>query len=319
LRVKQSILVQPQTSRLQDRPLPPVGPEDVLVRVQICGVCASELHGWQGDQERYPREYGHEVAGVVVEVGPEVKEFAPGSVVTGLFLRGYAEFACANQRNVLRVPAGMAVEQALGEPLACVMSGARRTRLELGDAVAVVGLGFMGLLALQVLRLRGPAHLIAIDPRPETLAMARQFGADETFTPGEVPEMRKLTRWGQRGEGRGVDVAVEASGTQAGLTLAGELLHEHGFLSVVGYHQGPPRQVDMELWNWKALDVLNAHERRQDYLMDCMRRGLALAASGRLDLRSLVTHSFALEDVDGAFHALQTKPAGFLKAVIRVD
>jgi threonine dehydrogenase-like Zn-dependent dehydrogenase len=219
---------------------------------------------------------------------------------------------------VTRIPAGLPIEHALGEPLACVISGARRTRLELGDSVAVVGLGFMGLLALQTLRLRGPARLIAIDPRPETLELARRFGADEVYTPEQTPAVLRLARWRQRGSHRGVDVVVEASGTQPGLTLAGELVHEHGFLSLVGWHQGGPRQVDMELWNWKAFDVLNAHERRPDYLMDCMRRGLALAAAGKLDLGSLISHCFPLEAVDDAFHALQTKPAGFTKAVIQV-
>ena len=86
--MKQSVLLQPQCSEVQERTIPEVGPEDVLVQVKTCGVCASELHGWQGDAEVYPREYGHEVAGVVVEVGKEVKECARGMPVTGLFVRG---------------------------------------------------------------------------------------------------------------------------------------------------------------------------------------------------------------------------------------
>jgi threonine dehydrogenase-like Zn-dependent dehydrogenase len=316
--MQQSILVQPRSSQVQEQPLPTVGAEDVLVQVKTCGVCASELHGWQGDNEIYPRRYGHEVAGIVVEVGSAVQDFATGMAVTGLFLRGYAQFACTHQRSVTHIPDRLPIEHALGEPLACVISGARRTRLELGDSVAVVGLGFMGLLVLQALQLRGPARLIAIDPRPEMLEMARRFGADEVYTPEQTPPTLRLARWRQRGSHRGLDVVVEASGTQAGLTLAGELVHEHGFLSLVGWHQGGPRQVDMELWNWKAFDVLNAHERRQDYLMDCMRRGLALAAAGKLDLGSLITHCFPLAGVDDAFHALETKPAGFTKAVIQV-
>jgi threonine dehydrogenase-like Zn-dependent dehydrogenase len=314
--MKQSVLKQPRSSEVQERPLPPVGAEDVLVRVAACGVCASELHGWAGDSQAYPREYGHEVAGVVVEVGSEVTAFAPGMAVTGLFMKGYAEYARVHQRLVAPVPEGVPVEQALGEPLACVLSGARRTRVELGDTVAVVGLGFMGLLTLQAIRLRGPARLIAIDPRPEARQMARQLGADEVLAPGEVPVQLTLTQWKQLGKGHGVDVAIEASGTQAGLTLAGEMVHEHGCLSLVGWHQGGPRLVDMELWNWKALDVLNAHERRQEYLMDCMRRGLALMAAGKLDMGSLISHRFPIEGVDEAFGALQAKPPGFLKAVV---
>jgi threonine dehydrogenase-like Zn-dependent dehydrogenase len=115
-----------------------------------------------------------------------------------------------------------------------------------------------------------------------------------------------------------VDVAIEASGTQAGLTLAGQMAREHGVLAILGYHQGGPRQVDMELWNWKALEVLNAHERRAGYQMDCMRRGLTLLAAGKLQTAPLVTHRFGLDQVDDAFRALLTKPAGFVKAVITI-
>jgi len=168
---------------------------------------------------------------------------------------------------------------------------------------------------LQAIRHKGAARIIAIDVRPEVLALARQLGADETLTPDQVGEELKLTRWADLGK-TGVDTAIEASGTQAGLTLAGQMVHEHGMLSILGYHQGGPRQVDLELWNWKALDVLNAHERRAEYQMDCMRRGLALLAAGKLDTASLVTHRLGLDQVDAAFNALNTKVPGFVKAVI---
>jgi threonine dehydrogenase-like Zn-dependent dehydrogenase len=314
--MKQSILTEPQHSVVEERHIPMVGPNDVLVRVRACGVCASELHGWKGDSGPYPREYGHEVAGEVVEIGSQVSVFQPGMPVTGLFPRGYAEFACAPQQYVTAVPDGVALDLALGEPLACVLSGARRTNLELGDSIAVIGLGFMGLLMLQAARLRGPARIIAIDPRPEALEAARMFGADETYSPGDVPEPLKLTEWGHMGKNRGVNVAYECSGTQPGLTLASQMVRDHGVLSLVGWHQGGLREVDVELWNWKAFDVINAHERRLDYLMDCMRRGLALLGAGKLDMASLVSHRFGLAEVDHAFQALVDKPEGFHKAVM---
>jgi threonine dehydrogenase-like Zn-dependent dehydrogenase len=172
---------------------------------------------------------------------------------------------------------------------------------------------------LQAVRLRGPACIIGLDVREEALALARRLGANKVLTPEQVPDSLKLTSWGQLGGDYGVDVAIEASGTQAGLALAGQMVHEHGVLSILGYHQGGPRQVDVELWNWKALEVLNAHERRADYQMDCMRRGLALLAAGRIEMASLVTHRFGLGQVDEAFQALSTKPSGFVKAVITID
>ena len=317
--MNQSVLVEPQHSQLEERPVPEMGPQDVLVRVRACGVCASELHGWHGDSGAYPREFGHEVAGEIVEVGREAGDLQPGVAVTGLFQRGFAEFACAPRARVTLIPQGIGYDIALGEPLSCIVSAARRTRVEYADRVAIVGLGFMGLLMLQAVRLKAPRRLIAVDPRPEALEKARWFGADETLTPEQVGDELKLTRWSDLDKGQGVDTAIEASGTQAGLTLAGQMVREHGMLSIVGYHQGGLRQVDMELWNWKALDVLNAHERRADYQMDCMRRGLALLAAGRLDTASLVTHRTALDRVDEAFRALYMKPAGFIKAVVILD
>jgi len=316
--MQQSVLIAPQHSRLKERPTPTVGPMDVLVRVRACGICASESHGWLGDGGRYPREYGHEVAGDVVEVGAEVKDFRPGMAVTGLFQKGFAEYAVTPQTHVTPMPAGYGYDIALGEPLSCVISGARRTPIDLGDTVAIVGAGFMGLLALQVTRLKGASRVIVIDPRQEALATARRYGADETLTPDEVNQNEKMRMMdiSQVGLGYGVDVVIEASGTQAGLTLAGQMVREHGFLSVVGYHADGLRQVDMALWNMKAMVMLNAHERRADYQMDCMRRGLRLMAAGRLDVASLITHRFNLSQVDDAFRALMTKPAGFIKAII---
>ena len=316
--MKQSVIIQPRHSVLQERPEPTVGPEDVLVKVKTCGVCASELHGWKSDNGPFPREYGHEVAGEVIEVGSQVQDFQPGMRVTGLFHKGFAEYSVAPQNMVTPIAENVSYEEAMGEPLACVLSGARRTNVELGDTIALVGLGFMGLLMLQAARLRGPARMIVIDPRGEALETARKFGADETYTPDQVPETLKLTQWSQLGKRWGANVVYENSGTQAGMTLAGQMVREHGILSLVGWHQGGARQVDMELWNWKAFDIVNAHERRMDYLMDCMRRGLALVAAGKIDMASLITHRYGLDQVDQAFQALVDKPSGYHKAIIRV-
>ena len=317
--MKQSILVKPQQSILEDRPIPEPGEEDVVVQVKACGVCASELHGWKGDGENYPKEYGHEVSGDVVAVGSRVQGIMPGMRVTGLFGKGFAEFTRAPQKFVTPIPDGMPYEHALGEPLACILSGARRTNVELGDTVVLVGLGFMGLLMLQAVRLLvRPALSPSISAQRRSKAR-RQFGADETYTPDAVPDQLVMAEWGRVGKGFGADVVFENSGTGSGLTLGLADRAERGILSIVGWHQGGSRQVDMEMWNWKGINVINAHERRMDYLMDCMRRGLSLVASGRMDTGSLVSHRFSLDNVDGAFLALVEKPAGFHKAVVLTE
>src|SRR5919199_779237 len=144
----------------------------------------------------------------------------------------------------------------------------------------------MGLGILPLLKLRGPSRIVAIDVREDARAAALALGADEVFHPAELPQDARLTQFRDWQSDRGFDVVVEASGTQPGLTL----VRAHGVLSILGYHQGGPRQVDVGMWNWKAIDVVNAHVRRRGDLMESMRIGLELTGAGLLDLGSLVTH-----------------------------
>ncbi len=306
--MKRSAVVGPRKSGLEDVPIPGPGDDGVVVRVRMSGICASELHTWEHGSNT-PMALGHEVAGDVVAVGGRVDAFRPGDRVTGLFQKGFSEFAVATAERVVHVPDNVPDELAFGEPLACAVSAARRTEVELGDRIAMVGLGFMGQLMLKLLALKGPTEIVGIDPRADARRTGLAAGCTATFTPDEAVA-EKLANF---------DVVVEASGTPDGLSEATALTREHGRLSILGYHQGGPRVVDMQLWNYRALEVLNAHERRVDYRMDCMRRGLALMAAGRLDLTGMATHSFPLSDVDGAFAALADKPAGFIKAIVVAD
>jgi threonine dehydrogenase-like Zn-dependent dehydrogenase len=255
--------------------------------------------------------------GTVVVVGPEVTQVREGDRVTGLFQGAYADFCLAKESELLPVPDGVAEENALGEPLACLVNAQRRTPVELADRVAVIGLGYMGLGMLQLLKLRGPSQIVAIDVREEARAAAVALGADESYHPTELPEAYTITNFGDWQSDRGFDVVVEGSGTQPGLTLAGEMVRAHGVLSILGYHQGGPRQVEVGMWNWKAIDVINAHVRRRPDLMESMRIGLELTAKGLIDLGALVTHRYPLDEVDRAYTDLQQKPPGFIKAVVR--
>lgn len=296
---------------------PNLGPGEALVQVSLCGVCASELHGWAEGRPSYPVRLGHEPLGVVAGVGPGVTRFREGDRVTGLFKAAYADYCVASEDILLPVPANVHNEAALGEPLACLVNAQRRTPVELADRVAVIGLGYMGLGMLQLLKLRGPSRIVAIDVREDARTAAKALGADEVYNPSDLPPDVLLTSFGDWQSDRGFEVVVEGSGTQAGLTLAGEMVRPHGVLSILGYHQGGPRQVDVGMWNWKAIDVVNAHVRRRADLMESMRIGLDLTARGLIDLGALVTHRYGLDEVDRAYTDLMEKPAGFIKAVVR--
>lgn len=314
--MRYSQMIAPRRSIVVEDRTPDPGPGEVLVRISACGVCASELHPWTDGANAYPRRFGHEPVGTVVAAGPDASGFAEGDRVTGLFKGAYADFVLARTANLLPVPEGVADENALGEPLACLVNAQRRTPVALADRVAFVGLGYMGLGMLQLVKLRGPSRIVAIDVREASREAALRLGAHEALHPDDVPAEYLLTNFGDWESDRGFDVVVEGSGTQPGLDLAGKLVRAHGVLSILGYHQGGPRQVDVGMWNWKAIDVVNAHVRRYADLLESMRIGLALEAAGLIDLGALVSHRYGLDEVDRAYADLRDKPPGFIKAVV---
>jgi len=141
-------------------------------------------------------------------------------------------------------------------------------------------------------------------------------GADVCDHPNDLPP--RTTVDDITSDRHGFDLVVEASGTQQGLDLSTALVRPHGVISLLGYHQSP-RAVDVGTWNWKAIDVINAHVRDRDRLRESTRRGLELAATGKLDLAGLTTHRFPFDCLDDAFAAMRSKPAGFIKAAIVLD
>ncbi len=326
--MKASFLLSPRISEVRETPIPQIGSKDVLIRVKACGVCRSELEKWQGKREglKYPIIMGHEPSGIIEDVGRAVSSLQPGRRATvfpgsrGYYTEyengGFAEYLAVPEENVVILPDGIEFHEALGEPIACLVSAVERTGIHLGDRVAIVGCGFMGLGLLQFVLQRGPGKLVAIDVRKEALEDARRMGADKAISPEEIDPGDKATEWTKIAQG--FDVAFEVTGTQQGLRLAGELVKAHGTLSIVGFHLGGLRQVDFALWNIKALNVINAHERRREYLMQCMQTGIELVAKRKIDMTSLVTHKYSLDQIDQAYHNLEQKLQGHIKGVVLV-
>jgi threonine dehydrogenase-like Zn-dependent dehydrogenase len=300
-------LVGPRRFEVVSAEAPDPGPGEVRVRILACGVCASELHTWEDTQTTYPVLIGHEPIGVIEVVGPGVESLSAGATVAGGFGPSFSDRVIVDHRKIVVVPEGLSTDDAIGEPLGCVIEARRRTPLTAGDQVAVVGVGYMGLLMLQVLMVTGAGDTVIVDPRPDARRTGLALGAAEAYAPEDVPS--------QDPDGT-FDVVIEATGTQGGLDLATLLVRQHGVLSILGYHQGPRRSVDLQAWNWKAIDVVNAHVRRLDLLNDAIGRGLELVRMGRIHPGKLVTHRFGLDDIGEAFEALANKPEGFIKAVV---
>ena len=314
--MKTCIVADKEKTIIIDVPVPQINDDEVLIKVKVCGMCASELHIWENGYGAGSYRLGHEAVGIIEAVGTNVKGFTIGDRVTGMMLNSFAEYTKESFKSIVKVPEKVRDEEAFGEPLSCLLCGAERTTVHFGDSVAIVGMGFMGLGFMQLMKLKGAASVIAIDIRQEGLEHALHFGADEALLPREAAEIYNVVEWGQMG--RGVNVAVEASGSQKGLECAGNITGVHGIMSVVGYHQDGLRSVDIGLWNWKAITVINAHERRNEYHIAGMKAGLDMIAKGAFNMKDMITHEFSMKELDQAFRALKDKEKGYIKSYIRI-
>lgn len=316
-RMRCAVIAAPGEVQLTNRPIPAPGPGQVRVRVEGCGVCGSDLPMWEGRPWfRYPAEPGapgHEAWGRVHATGPGVEGLAPGERVAFLSTRGYAEYDLADAAACVPLPRAMDDQPFPGEPLACAMNVLRRSRIRAGQTVAVVGVGFLGAVMTR-LASRSGARVIAVSRRAFALETARRCGAAAVVeladTPSAAAEVMRLT------DGRGCEVVIEATGRQAPLDLAGDITGTRGRLVIAGYHQDGPRQVNLQMWNWKGLDVINAHERDPAVYVEGIRAALQAALARRMDPRAFFTHTFPLERLQDAFAALRDRPPGFLKALV---
>jgi threonine dehydrogenase-like Zn-dependent dehydrogenase len=179
------------------------------------------------------------------------------------------------------------------------------------DAVAVVGVGFIGAVALRMAVAAG-GRVFAFARRPWALDLARRLGATAALPLDGDP----LARLRAANGGQLADVAIEAVGLQAPLDLAADALREQGRLVIAGFHQDGRRTIDLCAWNWKGLDVVNAHFRDPAVNVDGIRAALDAVQTGTLRIEDFVTHAFPLARIGEAFEAMRSRPDGFLKGVV---
>jgi NADPH:quinone reductase len=310
-------VVAPGQVATKELALPVPGRGEVRVRLEGCGVCASNLEPWAGQPRMTfplePGELGHEGWGHVDAAGPEVEDTLVGCRVAILGTRSYATHDLVPAELVAPLPASLDERPVPGEALGCAVSIFDKCKIAEGESVVVIGAGFIGALLIQ-LAVHAGARVIVVSRNPAALELARGFGAAEIIPMEDhdviIARLTELTG-GQLG-----DVVIEATGHQWPLDLAAELTREGGRLVIAGFHQSGARQVNMLMWNWKALEIVNAHERNAIRLVQAMRKGIAALEAGTLNLDRLLTHGFPLERLDQALDATRDKPAGFVKGYV---
>jgi 2-desacetyl-2-hydroxyethyl bacteriochlorophyllide A dehydrogenase len=335
----------PEVVRVEDVPEPELAaPTDAIVRIEASGVCGSDLHIYHG-RVKIERGFtiGHEYVGTVTAVGDEVRTIAVGDRVLGCFQSacGHCFFCerglfhkCDSSRTfghgaalgslqgtqaeqalvpsadlVLRkVPEGMSDDVALfaGDVMGTGYHAAAESGLQPGDTAAVLGLGPVGLCAVQAAFAMGAAHVIAVDTVPERLAMAESFGAEPVHLTEQDP--RAAARAAT--EGRGVDACIDAVGDPRALELAIRLTRKCGTVQAVGVY-AERCEVHMGLFWIKAMNMRSGHAN----VIGHVDRVLELMSSGRLDPGPLVTHHMSLDDAPEAYALYDRREA--LKIVLQ--
>jgi len=315
--MRAAVVTGPGQVRIDRVPLPEPGPGQIRIRLQGCGVCASNLVPWEGPEwmqfPTKPGDLGHEGWGMVDAVGEGVSEPQPGARVAGLSGKAYAEYDIADASSVVKLPDSLSDLDLPLEPFGCAMNIFRRSDIREGQMVVIVGIGFLGAILVRLASNAG-AQVIAISRRQESLDLAGEMGAAETIAMEDHPKI--VARVHELTNGVFCDCVIEAVGKQWPLDLGAELTREGGRLIIAGYHQDGPRTVNMQLWNWRGFDVVNAHERDPAVALRGMREAVEAIESGLIDPRLLITHRYPLERLGDALNATRDRAGNFVKAVV---
>lgn len=312
-------LTRPKSFELREVALPKIGEEEIKIKVQGCGICASSIPLWEGREWfNYPAEPGspgHEGWGIVEEAGGSVKNIKKGDRVAFLSFHAYAEYDTADAASVVKLPAALDSLPFPGEPLGCALNIFERSHVSAGDTVAIIGSGFLGALLCQLCKSAG-AKVIAVSRRTYSLEVARSCGADEVIELNSTWEA--LNKVAEITRNILCNRVIEATGKQEGIDMATEIIAEGGRLIIAGYHQDGMRQVNLQKWNWKGIDVVNAHERDPAKYLTGMQMAIEAVKSGRINPQALYTHILSLDQLDEAFRMTVSRPDGFMKALVKI-
>jgi 2-desacetyl-2-hydroxyethyl bacteriochlorophyllide A dehydrogenase len=317
--IQAAVLVEPQHYEIQHKTQAACGPDEVTVRLEGCGVCASNIPVWEGrswfEYPMAPGAPGHEGWGRIIDVGDAVKGLEVGQRVACLGDAAFAETMNVAADQVVPLPKALDGVPFPGEAIGCAMNIFRRSDISAGQSVAIIGAGFLGLLLVQ-LAVDAGADVYVLSRRDSVRDLAKELGAKATFDTedwwGNALKVVEMT------EQRGCDRVIEVTGMQFALDTATQMIAEYGKLIIAGFHQDGLREVNMQTWNWRAIDVINAHERDPKRYRQGIEEGIEATVNDRIRPQDLLTHKFSLEKLDDAFQMMIDRPDGFIKGWVQL-
>jgi len=339
--MKAAVLYRVRDLRLEDVMTPKIKDDEVLIRIHATGICGTDIHIYRGEwKTRMPIILGHEFSGVIAEIGrgvsnlnvndPVVAEpnipcgscyfcrmskrnyFCENLQAVGVTINGaFAEYVKIKAANVYRLPKDLSLEEAaLIEPLACCIRGVDQAGIRIGDTVAIIGAGPIGLILLQLAKLAGASMLIQTDMEDARLKMARKLGADYVINITEedpVEAIKRLTN------GYGTDVAIEAVGSPKAITQAMRATRRGGRLNIFGVSpQDAVWEVKpFELYD-KELTITTSY--RSPFTFQ---RAVKIVSSRKVNLKPLISHVFRLEEIQRAFEVAEKRLEDAVKVLVK--
>lgn len=342
MRMRAVVLERPGVLKMADKDYPKIEDDEVVVKVCASGICGSDLHAYNGASPdiRPPIVLGHEFTGVIVETGGRVQNLRVGDRVCvnplitcgqcyfclmhqdnrcqkisllGCQVDGaFAEYVAVKAKRVYRLPSNVSCEEgALVEPLAVAVHAVRRTMREPVNSAVVFGVGAVGNLVIQVLKNLNVPLIIAVDVLSWRLDLAKKMGASKVLNARHenvVKEILTLT------EGLGVDVSFEVAGQRLALEQALEGTRKGGHIALIGLHEEGKVPLPLATVTFKELSIIgNAVYDNTDF-----EAALELLKTRRVDVNSLITHVFPLEEVSKAFEVLTRQSEPVVKVLLRI-
>jgi L-iditol 2-dehydrogenase len=337
------LLAEYSNLQLKDLPQPVPRPDELLIQVAACGICGSDVHGYDGSTGRRipPIVMGHEAAGIVSAVGPEVEGFAPGDRVTfdstvfcgacAYCLKGevnlcnqrqvigvscaefrragaFAEFLTVPARVEYKLPENLSfAEAAMLEAVSVALHGVVVTEMKGGETVLVIGAGMIGLLLLQAARAAGASRVFISDVDATRLKLAKELGADETFLVSGTALLEEIL---QRTEGDGVDVVLEAVGREETIAAGIDCVRKGGTVTLVG-NISPKVEMPLQKVVSRQIRLQGSCASAGEY-PEAMR----LMANGKIKVASLITAVAPLKDGPRWFERLHAREPNLMKVVL---
>ena len=315
MKTKRAILVEPGRFEIEELDIAPK-PGQVLVKIEVCGLCNWEKNHWKGLLGKCPQSLGHEWAGTVVETGGVVK-LKPGDRITALpgSLTGFSEYTVESEANCFRLDPKVDTQYALGEPLKCIITVLRGAAPEAGDNGVILGCGPMGLWCIQGLTGKFLSSLIAVDVDEKKLALAKKFGATHVINPEKVNAKEEIERITG---GQMADFVIEGTGNPAILDTAISYIRTsgRGRLILMSSNEAACKGIDFREAIKRSIEIRVTHPGYSLNQSDDMRRAVSYLNNGTFRLDEMITHRFRLEDINEAFSVLCNKTADYIKGVV---